>query len=541
MKINRSDGAHDDFLWLRPTTGPQVSGVSAEKTHRGVLEICLGGPAGKAKTVTIVSRALDDENEGGAVGFERATFELKTHETEEITCGEPQEICIWGEKAAMKKYSNQLDQWTCIHASIMNCQGESKKPIAIANADDLFKEMMQPAPRGWTAWEPEETDPNAPENRKFQFVGENRNILQTPTTTRDAPYQFPIQNHYKTKSPYPNGFVLDVEFWFDPNQGPIFPSAVDPDPERTADRVVQNKHRPTFLGNSGISIFHWPPNRNGKYLYEVQVTNNAAMCSGNQVFPRQHDFVRLNFGEDFDQEPEHLPVAQRALDEEKTFLDPARSELLRAALLEGGADNLCAVVSGMPISYFEDKIHTEDNTENIDGRGGSVFPKATFARSSEVPINENFEHIDNLDDIGDSDPGKCSLPISGSENPREMFFARRADYVPKENELPVHYNNIDEYRLTFDRAQEWNKLRVYFFPARFENGQKQSNAYLRTMVNGTLVFQGELKTGTRTSRRTAENNPERDVYVENDGDKCLRILGHWGSTVYFRNVSIRSK
>ena len=53
---------------------------------------------------------------------------------------------------------------------------------------------------------------------------------------------------------------------------------------------------PTFLGNSGVGIYHWPDNDRGKYLYEVQVTDIAAMCGGKNVIPHENGFMRIGYG-----------------------------------------------------------------------------------------------------------------------------------------------------------------------------------------------------------------------------------------------------
>ena len=81
-------------------------------------------------------------------------------------------------------------------------------------------------------------------------------------------------------------------------------------------------------------------------------------------------------------------------------------------------------------------------------------------------------------------------------------------------------------------------------------------AYLQTIVNSKVVFMGELKSGTpNATRRHAEQggrdeegnriivfekdtDPEKDVYVEKTGDMALRILGHWGTPVRFKNPKL---
>ena len=84
-----------------------------------------------------------------------------------------------------------------------------------------------------------------------------------------------------------------------------------------------------------------------------------------------------------------------------------------------------------------------------------------------------------------------------------------------------------------------------FLLARYDTaGQKCNNAYLRTEVNKNFSYGGgfnnEIKSGTRTSRHTSTQDPEPAVYNNGDGDMKIRLLGHWGSTVKYRNVTIQS-
>lgn len=141
-----------------------------------------------------------------------------------------------------------------------------------------------------------------------------------------------------------------------------------------------------------------------------------------------------------------------------------------------------------------------------------------------------------------------ALPIGGTEEPERMFWQHRADYVPRALGLNyTHYNKPG--------SGEWNKLWICFLPAEWPEGTKTQNVYLKSKVNedeeayGGVIFDGELKTGTRSARRIVNTevparsqDPERDVYVDEapESDKRIRILGHWGSTVQFRNVKIRS-
>jgi len=80
--------------------------------------------------------------------------------------------------------------------------------------------------------------------------------------------------------------------------------------------------------------------------------------------------------------------------------------------------------------------------------------------------------------------------------------------------------------------------------------EKKRNAFITSMVNGTMMFSGELETGTRSWTNQSGTNPERDAYASGkptDGYKGkkhrqdLQLMGHWGSTVKFRNPVIYPK
>ena len=129
-----------------------------------------------------------------------------------------------------------------------------------------------------------------------------------------------------------------------------------------------------------------------------------------------------------------------------------------------------------------------------------------------------------------------------------MPYLHRADYVPGAPDEPyVHFNRpaAEGGFKRYNETDQWNALEVSFLPARFTGTTKCSNVYIQTKVNGSLVYQGEIKTGSRTSRKRrtllgAEINPERDVYANKgpDDDYRLRLLAHWGSKVYYRSVEI---
>jgi len=238
-------------------------------------------------------------------------------------------------------------------------------------------------------------------------------------------------------------------------------------------------------------------------------------------------FVRLDYGDDLDQRgvlkediPDHVLDAERQL-----FCDPRRyaefrryvkiGERLPNGEFNGGADNLCAVIAGLPVSYFRDVV--------CNGGPSNFFPQPEIAISSPV---------------GNQGDAK---PIGGVEEPESMPYSRRSDYVshvgPMSHDRFFHYNHLD--------SGAWNSLEVIFLPARYDDeDEKCRNAYLETKVNGAIVFKGEVKSGTRSSRRYLRNgsavDPEKDVYVEEKGDMKIRLLGHWGSKVYYRNIKIRS-
>ena len=208
----------------------------------------------------------------------------------------------------------------------------------------------------------------------------------------------------------------------------------------------------------------------------------------------------------------------------------------------------------MPVSYFKDVLRSTKNTTAGASTETEIFPRRNVAITSPVPLNENA----GKEPQKFSDPGKCALPISGTEDPRNMFFMHRADFVPQ-NGGYVHYNKLDTVTSESGFETEWNQMQVRFLPARYVGGVKCSNAYLQTVVNNdNTVFIGELKSGTRSAnRRQAEQggrdengdpvivfeddiDPEKAVYVNGTGDMALRILGHWGTPVRFKNPKILS-
>jgi len=330
--------------------------------------------------------------------------------------------------------------------------------------------------------------------------------VRTPAPASGVRWTQPVNVHARTKRSYPCGFVLNVEFKFHPNQKPVFP----------ATNQHRHIHRPTFLGNSGIGIYHWPAqDHHGKYLYEVQVTDTAAITgnAANKVIPNINRFVRLDYGADLSQRGVLMrDIPQRVLDAEELLNDPRLNDEFRGYVDpgrgNGGADNLCAIVAGLPVSYFRDV------TEGAAGTA-DYFPKTDVAISSPV---------------GRQGDGKA---IGGTEEPHMMPFSHRADYNPKNGTNFVHFNHAD--------SAAWNKLKVSFLPARYdEEGDKCKNAFLETKVNDKVVFSGEIKSGTRRANRKLGQDPEEDVYVDNLGDMKIRLLGHWGSKVYYQNIKIRS-
>ena len=182
MTVNRSEDTCDDFVWVRPqSTG--VEGVEPEKTHRGVLDICLGGPANKTKTVKLRSQQNEvaGSKPGGIIGFEESSVELKTHTVYEGACGDSKEICIWGKAAAQKTFEQQLKKWTMIVAEIEGCDGKSKKPIGTADSAHLFADMNKDEElQGWEAWMQEGGD-----SRVFTFL-ESGSVLRTPTPNKEV-------------------------------------------------------------------------------------------------------------------------------------------------------------------------------------------------------------------------------------------------------------------------------------------------------------------------------------------------------------------
>ena len=296
---------------------------------------------------------------------------------------------------------------------------------------------------------------------------------------------------------------MEVEFSFDPTQLPIFPK----------NKTAANKHRPTFLGNSGVGIYHWTGNEKGKYLYEVQITDIAGMSGGKRNIPNENRFVRLDYGPQWTQRGVTAKIAPSILNIEKSHLDPRQSAAFKTAIDNGGADCICAVVAGIPVSYFED-VYMTGGTEE--------FPKKQIAVSSVLPLGPNNEN---------------PLPIAGIENPLDMYWGHRGDYVASDANGYKHFNKLN--------SGLWNTLKICFLPARYDvNKKKCKNAYIRTEVNKGESFgggfDGEIKSGTRASRHTQTSNPEPAVYNDGNGDMKIRLLGHWGSTVKYRNIKIRS-
>jgi hypothetical protein len=361
---------------------------------------------------------------------------------------------------------------------------------------------------GWSHW----TIPQA--GRYAWGFDAATGIVTTPTTTQSNPWANPVTEHASTIRSYPDGFVLDIEFTFDPSQIPIFP----------ATGLSVHKHRPTFLGNSGVGIYNWIRPSDGAsigYLYEVQVTDVSGMTGGVRNILNKNRFLRLDYGANWTQRGEWAPLVDpdgtvtenTILNTEMTHLHPRSYELFATTVEAGGADSLCAFVAGLPVSYFKDVYLTG---------GGEEFPKPGTAVSSAYPLGANQPN---------------PLPISGVEDPRDMCWGHRADYVPTDAGGYRHFNKLD--------SGAWNTLRVCFLPARYRaNGDKCLNAYLHTAVNASESFgggfQGEIKSGTRTSRHTNTQDPEPAVVSGQNGDLKIRLLGHWGSTVKFRNVAIRS-
>jgi hypothetical protein len=326
---------------------------------------------------------------------------------------------------------------------------------------------------------------------------------------------------------YPDGFVFEVQFRFDAAQRPVFPGkeGYTPQPgDKFTDRYLPaNIHRPTFLGNSGVGIYRWAKNADSKYLYEVQVTDNAAMTDGKTFFEHENRFIRADFGADLSLRGKLMHIDPAILAADQLMNNPSLSETdggsgLPEILVNGGADSLCAVVAGNPVSYFYD---VTEPPGVVPAPGTDTFPQPGVAVSSPKPLGPNNEN---------------PLPISGEENPLDMCYKHRADFVPRVGPLTddkfFHRNHL--------QSDQWNDLYVCFLPARYLKKKKCANAYLTTRVNGIIVFDGEIKSGTRTSRRRQGEDPEPDVYLNKNGDFLLRLLGHWGTKVYYRLPIIRS-
>jgi hypothetical protein len=351
-------------------------------------------------------------------------------------------------------------------------------------------------------------------------------VLTTPTGQRTSE----VIHHVITNRSYREGFVLEIKFRFDSTQAPLFPDG----------QLDKHKHRPTFLGNSGIGVYGWNDGAKVIQLYEIQIADNYAMSEEEtqRFLPKsqQTGYLRMNFqneeGEVINQR--HTEVNDLTDEEFADLLstemnqlehyphpdlpeppdDGLRNYLLGPSQDRGWADCLCAVVSGLPVSYFKD-VYLEGGGET-EYPEGQLFPRPSFARWSEVGAQKDMN------------------PIGGTEDPLRMTHEHRADYVKKDGDGKYrHFNHTD--------SDAWNTLWMCFRPARFdETRKKDENASFLTKVNGHEVFDDEVKTGTRSARRTDSQNPEHDLYVKGNTDKKIRILGHWGSKVMFKDVKIWS-
>lgn len=86
---------------------------------------------------------------------------------------------------------------------------------------------------GWDGnWDIPETAPDHTPNRWYLEEIDGEEVLITPNTTHDNPWEAvgppsddrgPTSKHAVTTRSYPKGFVLEVQFRFDPNQKPVFP------------------------------------------------------------------------------------------------------------------------------------------------------------------------------------------------------------------------------------------------------------------------------------------------------------------------------
>lgn len=194
---------------------------------------------------------------------------------------------------------------------------------------------------------------------------------------------------------------------------------------------------------------------------------------------------------------------------------------------------MLAMVCGMPLSYFEDVIRNKDNSGDLPNLAADPgnFPDGATAVSSPVPENS-----------GQSPPSKCTLPIGGTEDPLQMSYYHRADYLPNAGGKFVHYNKYENeiHKQSYKDVpkDDWNRLEVEFLPARYEGNTKCSNAYIKTRVNGKPLFQGEIKSGSRPARHNVNQDPEPAGNADPNG-KVLRLLAHWGSKVYYHNAVIK--
>ncbi|MCG8448122.1 MAG: hypothetical protein MI725_00905 [Pirellulales bacterium] len=303
----------------------------------------------------------------------------------------------------------------------------------------------------------------------------------------------------------PRGFVLIIEFSFDPNETPPFPGA------------PFHATRPTFYGNSGV-LAHG--------LYEIQIVDNNRMSKkvGNvitQELLQVNRFCRLsapNVLADADLTPAMLASDQ-------THWNPnVATNLIRPRLQANSGDNLMAIVTGRPVSVFDDaKANLGDPDDNATDAQIQAMARPVGIGGTWPPTNI-------------CDPSRLNTGwISALENPLAVPYKHRADGVPTN-----HANKP---------GNQWNTMRVDFTPCCYEKkliGQqtvyeKKRNACFSTKVNGTGMFNGELETGTRSWTNRNGVRVERNAYDAANPNTSVQLMAHWGSTVKFRNPKVYPK
>ena len=166
-------------------------------------------------------------------------------------------------------------------------------------------------------------------------------------------------------------------------------------------------------------------------------------------------------------------------------------------------------------------------------------------------------------------PPSAQVGCPRQRNPLHVPYDHRADGAPTHPTINSDGVGENDYIHPVKPSGEWNLVRVDFTPCCYEmvdedgNNEadldvagepmyvKKRNAYITSHVNGTQMFSGALETGTRIWTNKEGESPEREAYTLGKATRTydqsgrhvedLQLMGHWGSTVKFRNPVIYPK